>query len=107
MATTQEYVDFVCEQLRGDWNLRSKKMFGEFMVYVNDKPVVLVADNTVFVKQHECIEGLMSGAQKGRPYESAKEHYILDVEDRALARRVITELEQVTPLPKPRKKKKA
>ncbi len=105
MATTQDYVEFVCEQLPREWALRYRKMFGEYMVYVNDKPVLLVCDNTVFVKQREEIAGLMAGAARGYPYEGAKEHYILDVEDRALAEQVVAELEKVTPLPKPKKKK--
>ena len=52
-------------------------MFGEYMVYVNDKPVLLVCDNTVYVKKLPEIEELMSGAECGVPYDSAKEHYIL------------------------------
>ena len=28
----------------------SRKMFGEYMAYLNEKPVLLVCDNTVFVK---------------------------------------------------------
>ena len=36
MATTVEYIEFVCEQARGAWDVRYKKMFGEYMVYVND-----------------------------------------------------------------------
>ncbi|MFR2154639.1 MAG: hypothetical protein ACLS48_08380 [[Eubacterium] siraeum] len=59
-------------------------MFGEYMVYVNDKPVLLVCDNTVYVKKLPEIEELMSGAECGVPYDSAKEHYILDIEDRSL-----------------------
>lgn len=105
MATTQDYIEFVCDQVRGDWDVRSKKMFGEYMVYINGKPVLLVCDNTVFVKQLDSVKDLMAEAEVGRPYESAKEHYILDVEDRERAARVITALEAVTPVPKPRKKK--
>ena len=49
MATSQEYIEFVCEQLVDVENVRYKKMFGEYMVYVNDKPVLLFCDNTVYV----------------------------------------------------------
>ncbi len=105
MATSQEYVDFVCEQVRGEWDVRSKKMFGEYMVYINDKPVLLVCDNTVFVKQLDCVRKLLADADTGHPYSGAKEHYILDVEDHTLAQQAIAALEAATPLPKPRKKK--
>jgi len=50
MATTVDYIEFVCEQLAGVGAVRYHKMFGEYMVYVNDKPLLLVCDNTVFVK---------------------------------------------------------
>ena len=105
MATTQDYVEFVCGQVRGDWDIRCKKMFGEYMVYVNDKPVLLVCDNTVFVKQLDAVAPLLAGAEKGYPYEGAKECYILDMEDAALLERVIPVLVEAVPLPKPRKKK--
>ena len=37
MATTQDYIQFVCESVGGGYDVRYKKMFGEYMVYVNDK----------------------------------------------------------------------
>lgn len=106
MATSQEYIEFVCEQLFGIENVRYKKMFGEYMVYVNDKPVLLVCDNTVYVKKLPEIEELMSGAECGVPYDGAKEHYILDIENRELTAKVVEILEQITPVPKKKPKKK-
>ena len=81
-------------------------MFGEYVVYVNDKPVLLVCDNTVYVKKLTEIEELMSGAECGVPYDGAKEHYILDIENRELTEKVVEVLEQVTPVPKKKPKKK-
>ena len=100
MATSQEYIEFVCEQLVGIENVRYKKMFGEYMFYVNDKPILLVCDNTVYVKKLPEIEELMSGAECGVPYDSAKEHYILDIEDRELTAKAVGILERITPVPK-------
>lgn len=105
MATSLEYADFVCGQIDGAGAVRHRKMFGEYMVYVNDKPLLLVCDNTVFVKIVPELEKLLSGAERGFPYQGAKEHYILDVEDRDKARSVLEILEPITPLPKPRKRK--
>lgn len=59
MATSKEYIEFVCEQLAGTENVRYRKMFGEYMVYVNDKPILLVCDNTVMVKKLPEIAELM------------------------------------------------
>ncbi len=99
MATSIDYIEFVCEQVVG-YDVRYKKMFGEYMVYVNDKPVLLVCDNTVYVKKLNEIASLMENSETGFPYEGAKEHYILDVENAELTGKVIKILEEITPLPK-------
>lgn len=104
MATTVEYIEYVCEQISGIGDIRYKKMFGEYMVYVNDKPVIIVCDNTAFVKKLPCIEEKMKEAQTGCPYKGAKEHYVLDIDNAEFCKSVITEVEKITPLPKPRKK---
>ncbi len=104
MATSMDYITFVCDQIRNCGDIRHKKMFGEYMVYVNDKPILLVCDNTVYVKMKPEIEQQMADATTGVPYKGAKEHYILDVEDTELTLEVIGILEPITPLPKPRKK---
>lgn len=105
MATTVEYIEYVCEQIRGIGDIRYKKMFGEYMVYLNNKPVLLVCDNNVFVKKLDYIESIMANADVGVPYKGAKEHYILDIDDQEFSKKVILEVEKVTPIPKPRKKK--
>ena len=105
MATTPEYMKFVCEQIQGTGEIRYKKMFGEYMAYVNNKPILLVCDNTVYVKKLPELSELMQNASCGVPYNGAKEHYILDIENAELAKQVIALLEPITPLPKPRKKK--
>ena len=105
MATTPEYMEFVCEQIQGTGQIRYKKMFGEYMAYVNNKPILLVCDNTVYVKKLPELSELMQNASCGVPYNGAKEHYILDIEDAEHAKQVVALLEPITPLPKPRKKK--
>ena len=50
MATSEEYLTFVCEQIARFGAVRYRKMFGDAMVYLDDKPILLVCDNTVFVK---------------------------------------------------------
>lgn len=107
MSTTVEFASFVCEQIRGDWDVQYKKMFGEYMVYINGKPILLVCDNTVFVKQLPAIALQMQGAASGVPYPGAKEHHILDIDDADFSRAIVAILEPITPLPKPRKKKAA
>ena len=103
MATSREYVEFVCDQIQGTGIVRYRKMFGEYMVYVNDKPLLLVCDNQVYVKQLDALKEPLRDAPKGSPYQGAKEHYVLDIDDREKSRAVVAILERVTPLPAPKK----
>ena len=105
MATTRNYLDFVCTQLEGIRGVDYKRMFGEYQIYVNDKPVLLVCDNAVFVKNHPALAQLLSDAPEGLPYPGAKPQKILDVENRALTAQVLEILECVSPVSKRRVQK--
>ncbi len=106
MATTKDYIEYVCEQISDIGNVRYKKMFGEYMVYVNDKPIIIVCDNIAYVKEKDEIKDLMKYADRGFPYNRAKEHYILDIDNKNFAIDIVLKLENVTPLPKKRKSTK-
>lgn len=105
MATTLEYIEYVCEQIKDVGTVRYKKMFGEYMVYVNDKPVLCVCDDTVYVKMLPEVREKMKEAEVGHPYDGAKEHYILDIDDADFSKEIVSVLEAVTPVPKPKKKR--
>lgn len=51
MATTPEFIENLLEQLSDVGELRARKAFGEYLVYVDDKFVLTVCDNTVYVKK--------------------------------------------------------
>lgn len=104
MATSVSFIQYVCEQLNGIGSIRYRKMFGEYMVYVNDKPVVIVCNDTAYVKMLEEIQEIMKDSKTGYPYEGAKEHYILDIDDSSFSKIVVSKIEEVTTLPKKRKK---
>ncbi len=107
MSTSAEYIEYVMDsisEIRGI-ECRYKKMFGEYCVYANDKPIIIVCDNTVFVKTLPCIESLMVDARTNAPYNGAKPHYLLDIDNSELVETVIKLLEENTPIPKPRKKR--
>lgn len=103
MSTIKEYIEFVCESIRGDYEITYKKMFGDYIVYANGKPILLVCDDTVYVKKLPALAELMAGAPCGTPYDGAKEHYVLDVENADLTDKVVAALEKLTPLPKKNK----
>ena len=76
------------------------------MVYVNLKPILLICDDTVYVKMLDEVKKELENADTGNPYKGAKPHYILDIDDSELSKKIISILEPITPLPKPKKKKK-
>ena len=104
MASSREYLDFVLEQLEGISGIDYKKMFGEYLIYINNKPAIMVCDNTPMVKKLPELLELMQGAPDVYPYEGAKLHLALDIENRALTEQAVALLEEITPLPKRRKK---
>ena len=83
MATSEEYLTFVCEQIARFGAVRYRKMFGDATVYLDDKPILLVCDNTVFVKCLPETAALLSDAGTGTPYDGARPHYMLDRQRRA------------------------
>ena len=104
MATDIGFIEYVSEQIEGSEEIHLRKMFGEYMVYVNNKPLLLVCDNTVYIKKHECLKELLKDSNTGCPYKGAKEHYILDIDDRELCKAVIGLVEPIVEVPKAKKK---
>jgi TfoX/Sxy family transcriptional regulator of competence genes len=105
MATSKEYIEYVASQLSDVGAVRFKKMFGEYMIYINDKPVFLVCDDCVYVKILPALDSILQNPPIGLPYDSAKPHYMMDPDDKDLLCAAARILEPVTPLPKPRKKR--
>lgn len=100
MATSVEFVEFVCQQLEGVGMLRYRKMFGDYFVYVNEKPMVLCCDNTCYIKMIPELEVIMADAERAIPFPGANEWYILDIEHGSFARQAVVILEEHTPFPK-------
>jgi len=105
MASDLDYVQYVIDQIKTNGKITYKKMFGEYLIYLNNKPVVMVCDNTAFVKMLDCIKPLMENAETGFPYEGAKEHYIVNIDDSEHLSNVVMVLEKNVPMPKKKKKK--
>ncbi|MCI8474139.1 MAG: hypothetical protein HFF07_02230 [Oscillospiraceae bacterium] len=104
MASSPEFVEYLCEQLEGLGSIRSRKMFGEYMIYCNDKPVLIICDDRAMVKMLPNLEALLKEHPIVPPYEGAKPHYVLDPDDRETLRQAVRLAEAVTPLPKKRRK---
>lgn len=105
MSTTQDFIDYVINQIDVNYLIRYKKMFGEYMVYVDQKPALLVCDNVVYVKMIDALKETLNAAEQGFPYDGAKLHYILDIDDKSLTTQVIEILLPFLKVPVKKKKK--
>lgn len=89
MATDLNYIKYVIEQIDLP-DISFKKMFGEYMVYYKAVSVLLVCDDCVFVKiMKETAELLGEDCEQGYPYDGAKLHYVLDIDNSDLARQTV------------------
>jgi TfoX/Sxy family transcriptional regulator of competence genes len=104
MASSLDYVQYVSDQIKTTGTITYKKMFGEYLIYLNSKPNIMVCDNTAFVKILDCIKPLMEDAETGFPYEGAKEHYIVNVDNNEHLSNIAMILEKNVPVPKKKKK---
>ena len=104
MATDPGLIEYLCDQLEGLGSIRSQKMFGEYMIYCNDKPVLIICDDRPMVKMLPILESLLKDRPTAPPYEGAKDHYVLDPDDRGTLREAVRLAEEVTPVPKKRKR---
>lgn len=106
MSTRPEFVQYLLDQLEGLGELRAQKMFGDHLIYLNDRPALLVCDGTPFAKPLPCVAELLKDRPTAPPYEGAKEaHYVLDPEDRDTLRRAAELVSQNSPPPKKRRRK--
>lgn len=104
MACSPEFIEFVCDVLAPLGEVRSRKMMGDYVIYVNEKCVITACDNIAYVKKLPIIADLMANAECGCPYKGAKEAYILDFRDLHKTLKVISTLWEELPFPKSRKK---
>ena len=107
MASDETFVEFVVEQMGDAGRIASRKMFGEYAVYCDDKVVALVCDNQLFVKPTDGGRAYIGDVVEAPPYPGAKQYFL--VEDRFEEREWISELIRITAsevtAPKPKKTK--
>lgn len=107
MASDLDFVEYVCDQVRGCGTVSFKKMFGEYALYLENKVVALVCDNQLFVKQTQAGRALLKTVVESPPYPGAKPHFLIgeNIEDRDLMGQLFKVTGRELPEPKPKKPK--
>ncbi|GGA24027.1 TfoX/Sxy family protein [Dyella nitratireducens] len=105
MATDQDFVNYVMEQVALGDRLTQKKMFGEYAFYVDEKVVAFACDNSFFVKPSTAATKLLLKLPLRPPYPGAKDYLVADelLDDSDLIRQFILETAALMPAAKPKK----
>jgi len=110
MATDQRTIDFLTEQLTGAEDITSRKMFGEYAMYLDEKVVAFVCDDQFFLKPTDAGRAFIGTPDEAPAYPGSKLYFRIP-EDRWEDHDWLKELVRVTadalPLPKPKKPRKA
>lgn len=77
MATSPQTVSFLLDQLAGLGGATAKKMFGEYCLYLTEKPVGLICDDQLFVKPTNAGKAMLKNLVEAPPYPGAKNHYLV------------------------------
>lgn len=110
MSTRAETVEFLLDQLSALLAVRTRMMFGEYCVYLDDKPVAFVCDDELFVKPTDAGRAYIGVPDEAPAYPGSKLYFRVSG-DRWEDRDWLTGLIDLTaaelPAPKPKKPKKA
>ena len=77
MSTTQTIIYFLLDQLADCGAVTARKMFGEYCLYYDGRPVGLVCDNQLFLKNTAQGRGLLEEVVEAAPYPRARPHLLL------------------------------
>lgn len=109
MASRQETVDYVLEQIGEAGRVSARKMFGEFGIYCDGKFVALVCDDELFIKPTDEGREFSPDQAEGSPYPNAKPHFHItgdQLEDRDWVCEFLRITTAALPAPKPKKPRK-
>lgn len=106
MASSVEFVQYVCDQLSDAGAVSYKRMFGEFGLYLNGKFFATVEDDQLCLKITEAGRALLGeGATVIEPHEGAHYFYVENLDDRTFLAALARATCDALPAPKPKRKK--
>ena len=109
MSTSADTIAYIEDQLSG-LTIRTQKMFGEYALYVGEKVVAFVCDDTLFIKYSDADPAVLEGTHPGKPYPGAKDYAEVPgdlLENRDWLQEAISATAAALPVPPPKKPKAA
>jgi TfoX/Sxy family transcriptional regulator of competence genes len=107
VATDRGFVDYVVEQAGLGERLGTRRMFGEYALYVDDTVVAFCADNSLFLKLVKESATLLDGLPRQELFPGSKPYALADelLDDPERLRDLLRALQRVLPPPKPKRSK--
>lgn len=85
MATNQDFVQYIADQMSRAGEITYRKMFGEYGLYCNGMFFALTCDDKLFVKPTEAGKAILGAPVMRPPYMGSKDwFYIENVDDHEL-----------------------
>jgi TfoX/Sxy family transcriptional regulator of competence genes len=109
MASSSDTVQYIVDQVGLGRRLSSKKMFGEFALYLDEKIVALVCDDQLFLKPTDQAKVFLGKVKLAPPYPGAKDYYLLadELDDPDRLREAVLITAEALPVPKKKDAKAA
>ena len=106
MASSQDYLQFVLEQLSELDGISYRAMMGEFILYYRGKIAGGIYDNRLLVKPVKSAVSYLRNPSYELPYDGAKEMLLVDdVDDKAYLSGLFDAMYDELPAPKANRKK--
>lgn len=103
MASSQNYLSFILDQLSGLPGVSFRAMMGEYILYVQGKIAGGIYDDRLLIKPTAATDRLLPDAPTALPYEGARPMILVeDVDDRDFLRELFRATAEALPLPKKR-----
>ncbi|MFY0745314.1 hypothetical protein [Campylobacter sp. LH-2024] len=67
MSSSENFKDFVLDQLKlcgNKYTFHARKMFREYCIYVNNKPIFLICNDVLYIKQFYFLKRILKNNEK-------------------------------------------
>lgn len=108
MASSQKTIDYITDQIDKAGDIRSRKMFGEYALYCNEKVVGLVCNDVLYLKITAAGWALIKDPVEAPPYVGSKPMFQIgdyQLDDREWLTKLVHSTADALPMPLPKKMK--
>lgn len=106
MASSLDFVQFVCDQLSDAGTITFKRMFGEFGIYCGGKYFAAICDDRFLVKVTDAGSALLPDCPREEPYPGGSPMLLIEnLENREQLAALALATCAALPAPRPKKKK--